>query len=71
MDTKYIKERRIQQKGHVIRVDNEVWKKLEEKALEMKMVYASRNETLRKILGLEAKDRMAGGRPRRVRPTTR
>jgi len=51
-----------QQKGHVIRVDNEVWEKLDEKALELEIVYESRNQVLRKILGLQIKARKPGGR---------
>lgn len=67
MDTENIKEGKNQQKGHVMRVDDDVWKKLDEKALELGIVYASRNQVLRKILGLEVKVRKPGGKPQRGR----
>jgi hypothetical protein len=72
LDIKIIEEKRIQQKGHIIRIDDEVWEKLDEKALELGIVYSSRNQVLRTILGLQIKVRKPGGRPRRHgRPPTR
>lgn len=38
--------------GHVVRVDDEVWDRLNEKARELGMVFASRNVVLRTVLGL-------------------
>lgn len=41
---------------HVIRIDDEVWNRLEEKARDSGMVFKSRNEVLRSILGLPPKE---------------
>lgn len=41
---------------HVIRIDNEVWNCLEEKARDLGMVFKSRNAVLRSILGLPPKE---------------
>jgi hypothetical protein len=69
LDTKNVEEGKYHQKGHVIRVDHEVWDKLKEKANDMEMEFKpSNNQVLRKILGLQFKARKPGGRPTLERP---
>lgn len=41
---------------HVIRIDDEVWNRLEEKARDLGMVFKSRNAVLRSVLGLPPKE---------------
>ena len=51
----------------VIRIDSEVLQKLEEKAIEYKMVFQPPNNVLRKLLGLDVKEvrkHLKRGRPR-------
>ena len=74
MDTKNPKRQPNQHKGHeghVIRVDDDVFRELSEKAFELGGVDASRNDALRAILGLEPKDKNLGGRPPSKRRASR
>ncbi len=53
--------------GHTIRVDDDVWDRLEKKALELGKPYESRNAILRMILGLPPSEKRLQKDSRRSR----